>query len=339
MGPLQGSESISVLEVGAGDGELTRHLRSLLDPRVQLTATDSNARGLLEYAHNGGVSRIQKGGGEAHTGGFSTSAVGSNVWFGTVASTDGSCSVGSNTGSGAVGSNMGSGSCSTMGGSIVDSSTAGSELCTVECLDYQSALDRHTPHLIICSWMPLGDDWTEAFRKCKSVAAYLLLGEIDDGCCGDPWRTWGYYAGERSLGERSPGEEPQGGGGSPVGDSLRGGSLAGGGSLEEGDSLAGGSSLRGFSGGGGSPYPCSTSSTSSESSALGGDAAGLGELDETRGWRRVYEHSAEKTLWGAEGWRRREILEMSARQLCRTDEPWCDTRHSHAVVFERIGAA
>ena len=221
MGPLQGSESISVLEVGAGDGELTRHLRSLLDPRVQLTATDSNARGLLEYAHNGGVSRIQKGGGEAHTGGFSTSAVGSNVWFGTVASTDGSCSVGSNTGSGAVGSNMGSGSCSTMGGSIVDSSTAGSELCTVECLDYQSALDRHTPHLIICSWMPLGDDWTEAFRKCKSVAAYLLLGEIDDGCCGDPWRTWGYYAGERSLGERSPGEEPQGGGGSGPGKAPR----------------------------------------------------------------------------------------------------------------------
>jgi len=36
--------------------------------------------------------------------------------------------------------------------------------------------------------MPLGQDWSVAMRAAASVTHYLLIGEIDDGCCGVPWR-------------------------------------------------------------------------------------------------------------------------------------------------------
>ena len=58
--------------------------------------------------------------------------------------------------------------------------------------DVETALARFKPHVVIVGFMPLGVDWTAAFRACPSVRSYLLLGEIDDGCCGRPWQTWGY---------------------------------------------------------------------------------------------------------------------------------------------------
>jgi len=64
----------------------------------------------------------------------------------------------------------------------------------VEVLDYRDALRRHAPQLVLCCWMPLGQDWTAAFRECASVSSFLLLGEADDGCSGQPWATWGFDA-------------------------------------------------------------------------------------------------------------------------------------------------
>ena len=113
---VAGSEGLSVLEVGAGDGKLALHLRSVLaDAPVEICATDSFSRGL--------------------------------------------------------------------------SLAAGVE---VRRADYRTALAEQLPDVVLCSWMPLGEDWTEAFRACGSVRAYVLLGEVEDGCCGRPWKTWGY---------------------------------------------------------------------------------------------------------------------------------------------------
>jgi hypothetical protein len=59
-------------------------------------------------------------------------------------------------------------------------------------MDYRSALEHYKPHVVVCSWMPMGDDWTQAFRDAPSVQEYILVGEKDDGCCGHPWLTWGH---------------------------------------------------------------------------------------------------------------------------------------------------
>ena len=44
--------------------------------------------------------------------------------------------------------------------------------------------------IVLCSWMPSGVDWTEQFRR-YNVDEYILIGEYDDGNCGDNWETWG----------------------------------------------------------------------------------------------------------------------------------------------------
>jgi hypothetical protein len=44
--------------------------------------------------------------------------------------------------------------------------------------------------IVICSWMPMNEDWTKYFRV-GNVDEYILIGESDDGNCGDNWATWG----------------------------------------------------------------------------------------------------------------------------------------------------
>ena len=44
--------------------------------------------------------------------------------------------------------------------------------------------------IILCAWMPQGVDWTAEMRKFK-VDEYILIGETDNGSCGNKWLTWG----------------------------------------------------------------------------------------------------------------------------------------------------
>lgn len=71
----------------------------------------------------------------------------------------------------------------------------------VEKLDVDQSLQkyRHTASenhsndnqlIVLCSWMPQGVDWSERFRQ-YGVDEYILIGESDDGSCGDNWKTWG----------------------------------------------------------------------------------------------------------------------------------------------------
>jgi len=61
----------------------------------------------------------------------------------------------------------------------------------VERLDHKQALKQHRPQLVLCSWMSMGVDLTETFRKAKFVTEYVLIGEVDYGVSGKPWETWG----------------------------------------------------------------------------------------------------------------------------------------------------
>ena len=54
------------------------------------------------------------------------------------------------------------------------------------------ANNNSAPHqlIVLCSWMPMGIDWTRNFRQ-AGADEYILIGECDDGGCGHNWDTWG----------------------------------------------------------------------------------------------------------------------------------------------------
>jgi len=56
---------------------------------------------------------------------------------------------------------------------------------------YREALEKFRPNIVICSWMPMGIDWTASFREQTNVSEYVLIGETDWGVCGHPLKTWG----------------------------------------------------------------------------------------------------------------------------------------------------
>jgi hypothetical protein len=56
--------------------------------------------------------------------------------------------------------------------------------------DTDSSNIRNHSVIVICSWMPMGQDWTQLFRQ-YDVDEYILIGEADDGSCGHRVETWG----------------------------------------------------------------------------------------------------------------------------------------------------
>jgi hypothetical protein len=57
--------------------------------------------------------------------------------------------------------------------------------------------------IVICSWMPMGQDWTRLFRE-AGVDEYILIGEADDGSCGHVVETWGQNSVDNDTGETVP---------------------------------------------------------------------------------------------------------------------------------------
>ncbi len=49
----------------------------------------------------------------------------------------------------------------------------------VEKADVLAALSKHVPSIVICSWMPEGIDWTDAFANTPGVREYILIGNPD----------------------------------------------------------------------------------------------------------------------------------------------------------------
>jgi hypothetical protein len=64
----------------------------------------------------------------------------------------------------------------------------------VESLDMKGSLEKYTQKdgklIVLCSWMPMQEDWTQVFRD-FGVDEYILVGEADDGTCGCNYLTWG----------------------------------------------------------------------------------------------------------------------------------------------------
>ena len=58
-------------------------------------------------------------------------------------------------------------------------------------MDYNEAIDKFKPDLIIVSWIPYKNCWTEDFRKYSSVKGYIVIGESRGGCTGNinDWDT------------------------------------------------------------------------------------------------------------------------------------------------------
>lgn len=68
---------------------------------------------------------------------------------------------------------------------------------SVEKLDVRDAISKYASDeslqvIVLCSWMPMGEDWSRIFRE-HSVKEYILIGEYDDGNCGHNVETWGNF--------------------------------------------------------------------------------------------------------------------------------------------------
>jgi len=59
----------------------------------------------------------------------------------------------------------------------------------LEKTDYKDAIEKFKPALVICSWMPKNEDWTEFFRTKSFIKEYILIGDVNK--YGDFEKTWG----------------------------------------------------------------------------------------------------------------------------------------------------
>ena len=168
--------------------------------------------------------------------------------------------------------------------------------------DVLEALAHFMPDLVIVGFMPLGVDWTAGFRACASVRAYLLLGEVDDGCCGRPWATWGYLC-----------DDDQDAVAMTV-------SSTSGSSDDEEDEY----------------------DANHRDETLGngdGIQAKSRAVQSGDGWRRVYSYEPDRTPWGQEGWVRADActaIGIPPESLIGcTDVCWSTKHHVQAVLFRK----
>jgi hypothetical protein len=209
--------------------------------------------------------------------------------------------------------------------------------------DASDAIREEKPDIVICSWMPMGVDWTAQMRAMFSIREYILIGEIDGGICGHPWLTWGYSSEEDSSDDTD---------------------------TEADDNHArSGSKRNQFS----STHYCasndrpetaeedkdchqhhpeflpvkcqriSTSILEPHSSNSQGNGLEeqvkenpLASVQECLRAREANHDVTKQQLYKIEGFERVELESMSTVQICRTDERWLTTRHSHTVSFRRL---
>lgn len=56
-------------------------------------------------------------------------------------------------------------------------------------MDYQEALERFNPHVVLSSWMPSRQDWTPDFRARPDLEGYILIGPTDRCGTRATWRS------------------------------------------------------------------------------------------------------------------------------------------------------
>jgi len=71
-----------------------------------------------------------------------------------------------------------------------ETETTCNNVTLVQC-SASDALNKYSPTIVLCSWMPSGIDFTEQIRQTEHVQEYLLVGIANTSTCGDEWATWG----------------------------------------------------------------------------------------------------------------------------------------------------
>lgn len=238
--------------------------------------------------------------------------------------------------------------------------------------DALEAISEAMPHVVLASWMPIGVDWTAKMRATPSVLEYILIGETDNGICGDPWLTWGYTE-EADNSSDSSSEDAAGpdtcdgllransfsnyGPGRPVIVMDAGGSPAQScSSVEQSCPPA----AVGFEGRdeeafGGSAQNHKRLKFGSESLHRGSNCEQLSaaiatpisplplrwieDSHESAGLLVISErkcrNGSDVPPFAVDGWVRTELAYLSSFQICRTDERWSTIHHSHTVAFRR----
>lgn len=57
----------------------------------------------------------------------------------------------------------------------------------IENYNYEEAIDKFQPDIIISSWMPLNEDWTKKFRESESVENFILIWTYIDCWTVESW--------------------------------------------------------------------------------------------------------------------------------------------------------
>ena len=58
----------------------------------------------------------------------------------------------------------------------------------VENLNVEKSIKKYNPNIIISSWMPHKEDWTELFRKNENVDAFLIIWNVDECWTDNTWK-------------------------------------------------------------------------------------------------------------------------------------------------------
>ncbi|BBN02965.1 hypothetical protein MPTK1_2g19690 [Marchantia polymorpha subsp. ruderalis] len=194
-----------------------------------------------------------------------------------------------------------------------DSGERGLNGPNVNLEDALVSVTERSPHIVLVSWMPMGVDWTAHMRATPSVLEYILIGEMDDGICGDPWLTWGY----RPPGDISSSDS----------------------SLEPGSPGTSDLEFRSKE----HPSTCSNYGPGIATVVVESEITSVeieGSKFHTRSECPLDTKHEEIPLqarrpFEMDGWVRVELKDLCELQICRTDERWSTIRHSHTVSFRR----
>lgn len=153
---MDDGKDIVIVEVGAGDGILSQFIReNIIQKRVSL----SNSGPLVNTGTRSGKKKRKKRNKHGHGNNMMSTP--------TIVATD------------------------DMSYKIKPKANVEKLSVTEAMKKYGNEFNSKEQHLIvICSWMPMGVDWTKLFRD-ANVDEYILIGECDDGNCGHNWYTWG----------------------------------------------------------------------------------------------------------------------------------------------------
>uniref|UniRef100_A0A7S1ZTS6 Methyltransferase domain-containing protein n=1 Tax=Ditylum brightwellii TaxID=49249 RepID=A0A7S1ZTS6_9STRA len=176
-------DEVIIMDVGAGDGALMYHLEQYI--QMELEHSDQEYHFKQKAQKNSAFNSTKK---KKHAA--TTTKRKTNIQMPKMIATD-----------------NGSWNIQQLFGKVemLDVVSSIAKYTTSDCTAHDSKQTNKKKHMIVlCSWMPMGEDWTHLFRQSQQqlqdnqskdttciIQEYILIGESDDGSCGHNWLTWG----------------------------------------------------------------------------------------------------------------------------------------------------